>query len=230
MNHNHHREYTRIATTTTSPENEHRTDFSSNTTTTTHHDSPCSTETVQQHSLSSSSSATADVATAVSVSSSSATTTTIHNPLPSRTTTERIMDKCTAAIWVLVASLVFHYTNSAQVYLLTTTTGRHDENSTKPTTANLLLMQLVMIGLGINTILFGYLLLYLPYVKGLRDSTAWDVYCPRIIPCMTLIGLSIFILLIRATYPIWGFLAPFIIGIEAMGALFACHFIPIGFL
>jgi hypothetical protein len=155
--------------------------------------------------------------------------------------TERITDKCIAALWVMVASLVFYYTNSAHVYLLTsTTTGSTNHHSNEDVhwdaekqqspTANVLLMQLVMIGLGINTVLFLYLLLYLPYVKGLRDSTAWDVYCPRLIPCMTLIGVGIFIVLIRATYPIWGFLAPIIIAIEATGALFVCHFIPVGFL
>jgi hypothetical protein len=209
MNHN-HREYTRISTTsvstTTTPPPEQNGHIISHDGASSH--SSLSQQQQQQQQL-----------------SSAAASTVTSTTLPPRTTTERIMDKCYAAIWVVVASLVFHYTDSAHVYLLTTDSTA--EKNQKPT-ANVVLLQCVMIGLGINTVLFVYLLIYLPYVKGLPDSTAWDVYCPRVIPCMTLIGLGIFIVLIRATYPIWGFLAPIIIGIEAMGALFACHFIPVG--
>ena len=205
MNHN-HREYTRISTTSpASTPLEHGT---------INDDGSSAAEIVQQY-----------------PPQPTTSTSALPPSLPSRTMTELITDKCFAAIWVVVASLIFHYTDSSHVYLLTDDSNYNttENNSLKPTTANVLLMQLVMIGLGINTVLFGYLLIYLPYVKGLHDSTAWDVYCPRVIPCMTLIGIGIFILLIRATYPIWGFLAPIIISIEAMGALFVCHFIPVGF-
>ena len=203
-NHHHHsRDYARVATTP---------DGSTTTT---------SFETTQQQpppSLSASSSAAAD-------------TTTVP---PRRTTTEQITDKCVAVIWVVVAALVFHYTNSAHVYSLTTTTTptttpNDTPNATTTGSANVILLQLVAIGLGINTVLFLYLLLYLPYVKGLPcDSSAWEVYCPRVIPTMTLVGLCVAIVLIRATYPVWGFLAPLIIGIEALGVLYATHFIPVG--
>lgn len=222
MNHN-HREYTRISTTS----------VSTTTTTTppehnpTHNNGHISHDGSSSHSSLSQQPQQQQLSSTSTTASTSVSSNNNTNTLPHRTTTERIMDKCYAAIWVVVASLVFHYTDSAHVYLLTNDSTA--ENHQKPT-ANVLLLQCVMIGLGINTVLFVYLLIYLPYVKGLRDSTAWDVYCPRVIPCMTLIGLGIFILLIRATYPIWGFLAPIIIGIEAMGALFACHFIPVGFL
>jgi hypothetical protein len=152
---------------------------------------------------------------------------TTSSSLPSRTVSERIMDKVVAAGWVLLAALVFHYTDSVHVYCILPS----DDHVAPPKkTANIHLLQLVMIGLGINTVLFLYLLLYLPYIKGLNDSSAWDVYCPRIIPTITITSVVLFILLIRATWPVWGFLSPLIIGIEAVGSLFVCHFIPVGFL
>jgi hypothetical protein len=154
-----------------------------------------------------------------------------NNGIPTRTITEKVMDKIFAAIWVILAGIVIHYTDSLHVYLLLSDDDNNNMNTNtknKPT-ANPILMQLVMIGLGINTVLVVYLLFYLPYVKGLNDSTAWDIYCPRIIPTISIIGVCIFILLIRATWSVWGFLSPLIIGIEAMGLLFTTHFIPIGF-
>lgn len=80
--------------------------------------------------------------------------------------------------------------------------------------------------LAINTVLLLYLTVYLPKVVKLTDSSAWEVYCPKVIPSMGLFGVVSAILLIRATYPVWGFLAPLILGIEAMGVLFATQLLP----
>jgi hypothetical protein len=95
-----------------------------------------------------------------------------------------------------------------------------DERIVKP------LLYSSLVCLGINTILLFYLVVYLPRIKGITDSTAWDVYCPRVVPIMATLGVLIAFMLIRASWPVWGFLAPLILGVEAFGCLFALHFVP----
>jgi len=34
------------------------------------------------------------------------------------------------------------------------------------------------------------------------------------------------LLLLRAVWPVWGFLAPLILSVEGLGLLFALHFVP----
>jgi hypothetical protein len=140
---------------------------------------------------------------------------------PPRTVLERGTDKAMAAVWVILAALVAHWTDSLRVFRLV------PSSATTAATANPLLMQLVGVGFGINTVLVLYLIVYLPYVKGLNDSSAWEVYCPRIIPTITVTSLVTGFLFLRATWSVWGFLAPLILGIEAMGCLFLTHFIPV---
>ena len=80
--------------------------------------------------------------------------------------------------------------------------------------------------LTVNTILMLYLSVYLPKVKGLNDSSAWEVYCPKVIPIMTANGIVCAMLLLRSLWPVWGFLTPFILGVEFFGLIFVTHFIP----
>lgn len=93
--------------------------------------------------------------------------------------------------------------------------------------ANRGLLHLTFLGLGANTSLLLYLTVYLPKVKGLVDSSAWSVYCPRVVPAMTGIGATSVLLFLRAIWPVWGFLAPLIFGIQIMGLLMCLHFIPV---
>ena len=93
--------------------------------------------------------------------------------------------------------------------------------------ANRTLLKGAFLCIGLNTVLTGYLLVYLPHVKKLRDSSAWSVYCPRVIPIMILSGVICALLLIRGTWPVWGFFAPLVLGVEAMGFLFSTHFVPV---
>jgi hypothetical protein len=89
------------------------------------------------------------------------------------------------------------------------------------------LLAIAFLGVGINTALVLYLVVYLPKIKKLSDSSAWSVYCPRVIPTMTGVGISTFLIFVRALWPVWGFLAPLIFGTQIMGLLFGLHFIPI---
>jgi hypothetical protein len=84
----------------------------------------------------------------------------------------------------------------------------------------------------VNTVLLTYLGIYIPKIKGIKidpgtsSSELWAVYCPRVIPIMTLCGILCGIFLMRCFWPVWGFLTPFILGTEFFGLLFTSHFIP----
>jgi len=137
----------------------------------------------------------------------------IRSQNTTKTRSERISEKIHAAIWVGAALAVGKYTNFIETILT-------DPQILRP------VLDVAFICIGINTILTIYLAFYLPWVKNIHSSDAWEVYCPRVIPTMTGVGLLAGILLIRACWPIWGFLSPLILGVEAMGALFFLHFIP----
>ena len=88
---------------------------------------------------------------------------------------------------------------------------------------------------SINAVLILYLTVYLPHIKfpklsnssiSASSSAFWDVYCPRVIPIMTGCGVIGSFLLVRACYPVWGFLSPLLLGWVALGAFFSLHFIP----
>jgi hypothetical protein len=88
------------------------------------------------------------------------------------------------------------------------------------------LLHVAITQITINTILMMYLGIYLPKVKGLKDPEAWPIYCPRIIPFMTVNGILCAFILTRSLWPAWGFLTPLILAIEFVGLLFATQFIP----
>lgn len=134
--------------------------------------------------------------------------------MPTRSTSDVLMDKLTAAAWVLAAFLVGFYADFFHVLF------------SKDSQAISSLLYIVTTLLGINTVLMGYLTIYLPVFKGLNDSNVWNVYCPRVIPTMTFFGVIAYLLLIRSCWAVYGFLSPFIVSIEAMGCLFSLHFIP----
>eukprot|EP00545_Synedropsis_sp_CCMP1620_P014585 CAMPEP_0119013368 /NCGR_PEP_ID=MMETSP1176-20130426/8413_1 /TAXON_ID=265551 /ORGANISM="Synedropsis recta cf, Strain CCMP1620" /LENGTH=149 /DNA_ID=CAMNT_0006966457 /DNA_START=98 /DNA_END=544 /DNA_ORIENTATION=- len=131
----------------------------------------------------------------------------------SRPRSERFMDKIYAVIWITLALLVAKWTRF--IPILTS-----DNRIVKP------LLYSALVCLGINTVLLFYLCIYLPRIKGITDSSAWDVYCPRVVPTMATLGVLCALMLIRACWPVWGFLAPLILGVEAFGCLFALHFVP----
>ena len=86
----------------------------------------------------------------------------------------------------------------------------------------------------INGVLIVYLTVYLPFkfptsnIHKVKASSPefWSAYCPNAIPIMTVCGILGSFLLVRACYPVWGFLTPLILGVVALGAFFSLHFIP----
>jgi len=143
-------------------------------------------------------------------SSSSSSSTTTNN----RTMQERLMDKAIAAAWVMTAAFVAYWTDTRHVLF------------SPETQAVRLLLQMVAVGVGVQTVLTLYLTVYLPYGKGLTDSSAWSVYCPRVIPVLTAVSVMTVLLLVRAVWPVWGFLAPLILSIQGLGVLFFLQFVP----
>jgi len=195
---------------------------------------------------------TSDPAVAAASASSSGD---IFEVQPTRSRKERLEDKCFALAWVIVACIVARYTNFFSIVFLlntdTTATGtsttttttddnNNDNNSSSNSTStsennlqpNKILLRLAFVGVGIITTLFLYLTLYLPKIKGLprNDPSVWNVYCPKVIPIMGITSIMTYLLLIRALWPIFGFLSPLISGTEIMGLVMVTHFIPaVGF-
>jgi hypothetical protein len=118
-----------------------------------------------------------------------------------------------AVIWEILAGCVAKMTRLPQVIL-------SGERVVKP----LLYMSFIL--LGLNTVLLLYLTIYLPRIKGITDSSAWDVYCRHVVPTMTIFGILTGLLLIRSIWPVWGFLSPLILAVEIFGCLYALHFVP----
>jgi hypothetical protein len=138
----------------------------------------------------------------------------------SSSSSDRLADKAIAYVWVIAAVLVAWWSKTATVLL---SPAYHYKGPGGP---NRFLLCLLAVLLGMNTMFVLYLTVYLPRVKGLTDSSAWSVYCPSVIPTMTLTGLASFLLAVRATWPVWGFLAPLVLGVECLGLLFGLHFVP----
>jgi len=130
-----------------------------------------------------------------------------------KTRAERLADKIQALLWVSIATAVGWYLDLPMTLLTDLRIHRTPFNI-----ATVLFM--------INLVLVSYLGIYLPKVVGIHDSSAWDAYCPRVIPIMTFNGIVCGILAVRSLWPVWGFLTPFIFGLEFFGVLYAMHFVP----
>lgn len=147
---------------------------------------------------------------------SGATTTTTARTTTSTTTRSRgelIEDKGVALGWVIVAFLLARWTD---FFGLLWKDERIHRN----------LLKISLGGCLVVVTLCLYLTVYLPRVKGLSDPSVWGVYCPRVLPAMCVIGILTYFTLIRALWPLWGFMAPLISGTEIMGILMALHFVP----
>lgn len=130
-----------------------------------------------------------------------------------RKMSDRVTDKIIAILWIVAAMLIGYWVDFITILF----------SSPK---ANRLLLNAAFLCLVIILGLIMYLTIYLPRKVGLTDSSAWAVYCPRVIPIMSGTGVVAILLLIRGTWPVWGFFAPLILGVEFMGLLFSLHFIP----
>lgn len=116
-------------------------------------------------------------------------------------------------LWVLFAIFVARVTDTPKVILFS-------KHPIRP------LLHVAITQLTVNFLLMIYLGVYLAKVKGIKDSQAWAIYCPRVIQFMTINGIITVFTLLRSLWPVWGFLTPLILSIEFVGLLFATNFIP----
>jgi hypothetical protein len=87
-----------------------------------------------------------------------------------------------------------------------------------------LALNIAVVALVANFCIILYLTLWLPLVQ--KITIPWDIYCPRMIPAATFLGVLSYACLIIAFWPVWGFLSPLFISIFFLGAIFGTHFIP----
>lgn len=144
---------------------------------------------------------------------------------------EQIATKIQALAWVLVGAFVTYETDLPFVLLSDPDVNRFWFN-------------IAAACFTMNSVLCFYLTIWLPYIQ--RVTTEWNVFCPRVIPTMTAIGVicgfshasrvsntpfAIFRhharrRLIRGLWPVWGLLTPFILALVFMACLMSLHFIP----
>lgn len=148
---------------------------------------------------------------------------------------ERITAKLHALFWVASSATLAY-----QLDMLGLITGDHRVGRIS---LNIGILSLVA---SITIIL--YLTIWLPLV--MKIDIPWDVYCPRMIPTATLLGVLSIVFFMIAFWPLWGLLTPlvrstiyiqsdkksdiFIFYIQViltycMGLLFSTHFIPYPF-
>ncbi|OQS04007.1 transmembrane protein [Thraustotheca clavata] len=77
---------------------------------------------------------------------------------------------------------------------------------------------------GMNCCITLYLAVWLPYVK--KIDLEWSVYCPRMIPTATIIGILCALGFILGLWPVWGFFTPGILFVLFLGSLMTAHFLP----
>ena len=125
-------------------------------------------------------------------------------------------------VWVVVAYAIIVYTKLFHTIMT-------DDRILRP-----ILYVAATLLFAINGILIVYLTVYLPFkfptsnIHKVKASSPqfWEAYCPNVIPIMTVCGILGSFLLVRACYPVWGFLTPLILGVVALGLFFSLHFIP----
>eukprot|EP00936_MAST-01D_sp_MAST-1D-sp1_P002296 g2296.t1 len=124
---------------------------------------------------------------------------------------ENINNKLHALMWCVLAGMTVYYTDFFRVLLEDPRIDRFYFN-------------IAVVAFGINTCITLYLAVWLPYVAKIHLE--WAVYCPRMIPTATVVGLICTLCLILGLWPVWGFLTPAILAVVFIGSLMSAHFLP----
>jgi hypothetical protein len=124
---------------------------------------------------------------------------------------ENVSNKIHAAFWVLLAIVVMSSTDFLRVCF-------------KSELVNRLYFNISLALITVNCTIGLYLCIYLPYIA--RVTLPWDKYCPRVIPTFTVITTVCGCTLLKALWPVWGFLTPLILTSVTLGGMFSLHFIP----
>lgn len=124
------------------------------------------------------------------------------------------------AFWMIAAYLVAKWSGFYSV-LWGGVVAEEGDNDVQRT-----LFHIAMLGFAVVIALLLYLTVYLPKVKGLSDSSAWPVYCPKVLPTMGVVGIVSYLIFLRSLWPVWGFLAPLISGFQVMAMVMSTQWIP----
>ena len=89
---------------------------------------------------------------------------------------------------------------------------------------NRVALNLSVFSFAANVTICLYLTFWLPFVK--KNNLPWEVFCPRMIPTATALGLTCMGSSIIAMWSVWGFLSPVIIFFLLLGLMMSSHFIP----
>lgn len=126
-------------------------------------------------------------------------------------TLDQVSAKVHALFWVATAIALIFYLDIGNVVL----------NDVR---VNRVALNLAVFSFFSNVTICLYLIFWLPYVK--KNTLPWEVFCPRMIPTATALGLTCIISAILAMWPVWGFLSPLIIFFLCLGLMMFSHFIP----
>ena len=66
----------------------------------------------------------------------------------------------------------------------------------------------------------------LSHRTGKPQKLEWEIYCPRMIPTMTAFGVLFFVTIIKAMWPLFGFLTPVIVFVLFIGLIMITNFVP----
>ncbi|CAM9671259.1 unnamed protein product [Chrysoparadoxa australica] len=124
---------------------------------------------------------------------------------------ERVSTKMHALIWVVIGGAVMYRTDFFNVLLHDDRVDRYWFNIATAT-------------FTINCVIMFYLSVWLPGVQ--RVKVPWSIYCPRMIPAATVIGIICGVTLTLALWSVWGFLTPLVLASVFLGFLFCLHFVP----
>ena len=136
-----------------------------------------------------------------------------------REVVERLSAKLHAAVWVVLAGLVWHY---GRVWERLAAGDRIGPGGFVGFTPWLMVSGALL--LGVSTAVAMYLVVWLRWVR--QVDLAWEVVAPSAIPVATGAGLAALVCFLVGMWPAYSLLTPLLLGILTLGALMLAHFVP----
>lgn len=118
-----------------------------------------------------------------------------------------------AALWVVAAVLVFVYGKVGAA------AGDSSGGKSLPWA-----LGVGYASVGVFLTLGLYLVVYLPYIA--RIHLPWSTYVPWAVPAGAAAGVTAYLAFTVGLWPSYGLAAPAVVGVLAIGAIMAAHFLP----
>ena len=128
---------------------------------------------------------------------------------------ETVAQKMGAILWIIASAVVIYFTDFFKVL------GESEK-------VNRFWLNLAFVCLGVDIVIAIYLIWILPCFtpKVLGKELDWNISAPRAVPTAAAFGVIMTIAMNIGLWPVFGFLTPFILGINFLGFLMTMHFIP----